>query len=121
MTKRLIRLSRLPVRCPECDTPLTRRRHRGVGARWYCGACGSSFTLALVERIERPGVATWRDVQWRLMVAVAHEPMNVADVARRLGVHRRTILRHTERAGSGLHVYDGRVYTGTARAWGHYV
>ena len=75
--------------------------------------------LRELQRRERPGTVTYREIDARLRELV-REPMAIADVARMLDVHHRTVNRHAAAPGSGLHVYDGRVYPGTAREWAHY-
>ena len=46
--------------------------------------------------------------------------MSVSELARRLSVVEQTVQRHVNAPDSGVHLYDGRVFAGTAREWGHY-
>lgn len=97
------------------------RRVRSVeGARWYCATCGESYVLTKVARHARPGTVTREANEVAIRAVLAAGPLAATEVARLVGVHRRTVKRHAARAGSGVHDYDGRVYTGTAREWGHY-
>ena len=107
------------LKCPKCFSPLRLVRHKPV-ARWHCRACGASYLLQPVPVLVFSATLEWRAIDADLRVMVKHEPMGQVELARRLSVGVDTVVKHVRARSSGLHLFDQRVYTGTAREWGHY-
>ena len=120
-----------PVYCKACSGVLALRS--AARLRWCCRDCKRSYTLQELGE-DKPRIATreWLDVDARLRAMVRHAPMTIEELTLRLGVRRFTVIYHVNGRdrgpasrwstppATGLHIYDGQVYTGTMREWRHY-
>ena len=111
-----------PLLCPACSSKLDSGRIKKDGTRrWRCKHCRLYATVGLDAAKNPKGSYSQRlqdKIEAAMQLIVMRLPMRVTELAARLGVTRSTIYEHC-RESLAMHIWDGKVYKGTAGESGH--